>query len=151
MWSQQCKSSLCAFFMSTNNKEILRNMSLCEIQRWEKHSSYPWQTIFHYHDIKKNHNRVSLVVQRVKDPALSLPWWRFDPWPRKLYTLPVQLKKKKKNRNSGKSVRNFQLLKIFCLHCSNESFLLTCISLHLALKKEYLAFVKFQVLQVCII
>ena len=59
--------------------------------------------------------------------------------------------KKKKNRNSGKSVRNFQLLKIFCLHCSNESFLLTCISLHLALKKEYLAFVKFQVLQVCII
>lgn len=42
----------------------------------------------------------------------------------------------KKHNNSDKSVRNFQLLKILCLHYSSESLLLICIALHLALKNR---------------
>ena len=46
----------------------------------------------------------SLVAQRVKDPALSLPWlwsllWQvFDPWPRNFHIPWVWPKKEKKNR-----------------------------------------------------
>ena len=42
----------------------------------------------------------SLVAQQVKDPALSLLWHRFDPWPgnfRMLWAWPKKKKKKKKN------------------------------------------------------
>ena len=40
--------------------------------------------------------RNSLVVQWVKDPALSLLWCGFDPWPGKFHMLWVWQKKKKK-------------------------------------------------------
>ena len=38
------------------------------------------------------------MAQPVKDPALSLLWQVFDPWPRNFYTLWVQPQKKKKKR-----------------------------------------------------
>ena len=55
------------------------------------------------------------MVQRVKDPALSLQWlgsllWReFDPWPGKFYILrmkPKKKKKKKKIKTQRKAKRN---------------------------------------------
>ena len=55
--------------------------------------------------------RNSLVVQWVKDPALSLLWCGFDPWPGKFHMLWVwQKKKKKKGR-----------LEFLLWHSKNES------------------------------
>ena len=41
--------------------------------------------------------RSFLMVQQVKDPALSLLWCRFEPWPGNLYVPRARPKKKKKN------------------------------------------------------
>ena len=38
--------------------------------------------------------RSSFVVQQIKDPALSLRWRRFDPWPGNFYMVQAQPKKK---------------------------------------------------------
>ena len=37
-----------------------------------------------------------LVAQEAGDPALSLPWLKFDPWPQNVYRPWVQEKKKRK-------------------------------------------------------
>ena len=34
------------------------------------------------------------MVQQIKDPALSLRWRRFDPWPGNFYMVQAQPKKK---------------------------------------------------------
>ena len=44
----------------------------------------------------------SLTVQCVKDPALSLSWLRFNPWPGNFHTLPLQIKKKKEKKKKKK-------------------------------------------------
>ena len=50
----------------------------------------------------------SLVAQWAKDPALSLqqlgslPWCRFNPWPRKFHMLQEQPKEKKKKTKGGR-------------------------------------------------
>ena len=49
-----------------------------------------------YLKIKKIISWSSLVVQ-VKDPALSLQWYGFDPWPRNFHMPWVQPKTKKKS------------------------------------------------------
>ena len=38
------------------------------------------------------------MAQQVKDPAWSLQWCRFHPWPRNFHMPLVQQKKKKKKR-----------------------------------------------------
>ena len=89
---------------------------------------------------KKNWS--SLVIQRVKDPALSLLWIRlllwhkFSPWPRNFCMPWVQLKKKKKEMKkidpqdiitdlhtvaSGKVMKT----KKPCIHSSNKLLLST--------------------------
>ena len=40
----------------------------------------------------------SLLAQQVKDPALSLLWLRFDPWPQNFHMLQCCQKKKVKKR-----------------------------------------------------
>ena len=42
----------------------------------------------------KNISWSSLVVQGVKDPALSLLWLGFEPWPENFYMLQMPPKKK---------------------------------------------------------
>ena len=46
--------------------------------------------------------RTLLVVQQVKDPALSLLWLRFEPWPGNFHMLWVHPKKKKKKKKKKK-------------------------------------------------
>jgi len=43
---------------------------------------------------KRIENRSSVVVQQVKDPAFSLLWHRFDPWPGTFHVPWMQPKKK---------------------------------------------------------
>ena len=44
----------------------------------------------------KERKRRSLLAQQVKDPALSLQWLRFNPWPRNFHMLWCSQKKKER-------------------------------------------------------
>ena len=63
----------------------------------------------------------SLVAQWAKDPALSLqqlgslPWCRFNPWPRKFHMLQEQPKEKKKDKGWKKTFYFYLLLFCFFL------------------------------------
>ena len=62
----------------------------------------------------------SLVAQWAKDPALSLLWLRFDPWPGKFH-MPWERQKKKKKKKKAPRSKHKKCL-FACCYWGNTSF-----------------------------
>ena len=65
--------------------------------------------------LRLDKNGSSLVAQQTKDPALSLLWYRFNPWPQELpHVLGMAKKKKKKKKNRQSCEKDSVYLYLWC-------------------------------------
>ena len=62
--------------------------------------------------LRLDKNGSSLVAQQTKDPALSLLWYRFNPWPQELPHV-LGMAKKKKKKKIEKAVKKTVFIFIF--------------------------------------
>ena len=85
--------------------EMSQSLAFCEIPSGSQWRPKPHKLPLSHvaHNIQDQGWRSSQMAQRVKDPALSLLWRGFHPWPWNFCMLWAQPKEHKKGWRKGKS------------------------------------------------